>query len=235
MIEDVEPPRGVLFDAGGTLLGLHSERLTEALRRRGHSPASVEAAFWRTVVLLDSEFSPHAGEFDDWWRAWLYRLAEGCEVPAEEFCEVYEELNAEAFLWDAPVEGARECLDTLAAAGLRLGVVSNADGRIASALESAGLADRFEVIVDSGVVGVAKPDPEIFRHALVPLGLEPAHTWYLGDTVTYDAAAAEAAGLTSWIVDHGGLHVLDHPRRVGSLAEFTGLALEALRSPDRSR
>lgn len=235
MIEDLEPPRGVLFDAGGTLLGLHSERLTEALRRRGHTPASVEHAFWRTVVLLDSEFTPRAGEFEDWWRSWLHRLAERCEVPADEFCEIYEELNDEAFLWDLPVEGAQECLDTLASAGLRLGVVSNADGRIASALARAGLADRFEVIVDSTVVGVAKPDPAIFRHALEPLGLEPERTWYLGDTVTYDAAAAEAAGLTSWIVDHGGTHVLDHPRRVASLAEFTDLALAALRSPGRSR
>jgi putative hydrolase of the HAD superfamily len=104
-------------------------------------------------------------------------------------------------------------------------VVSNADGRIAHALERAGLADLLEVIVDSGVVGVEKPDPAIFAHALEPLGLAASQTWYLGDTVHYDAAAAEAAGMTSWIIDHGGLHTIPHPRRVTSLAEFADVVL----------
>jgi putative hydrolase of the HAD superfamily len=219
----------VLFDAGGTLVGLHAARLTEALERRGYAPACVDTAFWRTVVLLDTEFSPRTGAFDNWWLAWQRRLAEHCEIPGEVFCEVYDELNDEAFLWDSPLDGAAECLDALAGAGVRLGVVSNADGRIASALERAGLADRFEVIVDSAVVGVEKPDPAIFSHALGPLGLEPDEAWYLGDTVTYDAAAADAAGLTSWVVDHRGAHVLEHPRRVRSLGEFADLALAALR------
>lgn len=228
MIDDVRPPEGVLFDVGGTLLGLHAERLTEALGRRGYTPACVDTAFWRTVVLLDTEFAPGNGGFDSWWPAWQRRLAQHCEVPEDVFCEVYDELNGEAFLWDAPVTGAAECLDRLAGAGVRLGVVSNADGRIASALERAGIADRFEVIVDSAVVGVEKPDPAIFRHALEPLGLDPADTWYLGDTVTYDAAAAEAAGLTSWVVDHPGTGLLEHPRRVRDLAEFADLTLAAL-------
>lgn len=226
-MSDVGAPAGVLFDAGGTLVGLHAERLTAALRARGYEPGHVDSAFWRTVVLLDSEFAPGAGEFEHWWRAWQERLAHHCEVPAEAFCEVYDELDAEHFLWEAPVPGARECLEALVGAGVRVGVVSNADGRIASALERAGLAGYLEVIVDSGIVGVAKPDPAIFSHALVPLGLAPEETWFLGDTVTYDAAAAEAAGLVSWVVDHAGTHVLDHPRRVRGLAEFTERVLAA--------
>lgn len=227
MTQAVPAPEGVLFDAGGTLVALHAERLTAALRARGFEPGSVETAFWRTVVLLDSEFSPGAGQFNSWWRSWQERLANHCEVPVEAFREVYDELDAEHFLWESPVPGAAECLRTLAGAGLRVGVVSNADGRIASALERAGLSDLLEVIVDSAVVGVAKPDPRIFDHALEPLGLAPHEAWYLGDTVTYDAAAAEAAGLTSWVVDHSGTHVLDHPRRVRSLAEFTERVLRA--------
>jgi hypothetical protein len=43
--------------------------------------------------------------------------------------------------------------------------------------------------------------------------------------VTYDMAAADAAGLLGWVIDHRGLHTVDHPRRVASLAEFADRVL----------
>ncbi|CAN5277881.1 hypothetical protein BH20ACT8_BH20ACT8_00400 [soil metagenome] len=217
-------PHGVLFDAGGTLVRVNRERLEAALRSRGHEAADLEGAFWRTAVLLDSEFAPGVA-FESWWLDWQSRLAEHAEVPVAVMHEAYAECDAEWFLWEEPIEGAAACLTRLREAGVRVGVVSNADGRIAHALERAGLADLLEVIVDSGVVGVEKPDPAIFAHALEPLGLAASQTWYLGDTVHYDAAAAEAAGMTSWIIDHGGLHTIPHPRRVTSLAEFADVVL----------
>ena len=228
-IGQVPAPQGVLFDAGGTLVQVHVGRLAAGLEAAGcePDPAVLDRAFWETVVLLDTEFAPRTGAFGDWWERWLDRLAGSCGVPAAAFRDVYDELDADALLWEQPVDGALEALDRLRATGLPLGVVSNADGRIAQALERAGLADRFDVIVDSTLVGVHKPDPAIFAHAVDPLGLDPARTWYLGDTVAYDAAAAEAAGLTSWVIDHRGLHTVDHPRRVTSLGEFTDVVLAA--------
>lgn len=220
-------PRGVLFDAGGTLVQVHTERLADALRACGHDPEELDAAFWRTLVLLDHEFGPGAGDWGDWFPRWLRRFGRDCGVPDEVMAEAWRAADDAQHLWDHPIDGAAECLDRLRADGVRVGVVSNADGRIAAALERAGLADRCEVIVDSGVVGVAKPDPGVFRHALEPLGLEAAQTWYVGDTVAYDAAAADAAGLWSWVVDHQGLHTVEHPRRVASLAELADLAIAA--------
>ena len=226
-IGQVPPPQGVLFDAGGTLVQLDVARLTAALEDAGHVPSCVDTAFWRTLVLLDSDFSPGAGAFEHWWLAWQERFASQCAVPAEAFREIYDALDAEALLWRQAVPDAAAALDRLRAAGIPLGVVSNADGRIAAALADAGLAEHFDVIVDSTLVGVHKPDPAIFDHALRPMGLERASTWYLGDTVTYDAVAADAAGLTSWVIDHRGLHSLDHPRRVRSLDEFADVVLTA--------
>jgi HAD superfamily hydrolase (TIGR01509 family) len=222
-------PDGVLFDAGGTLVQVHVERLAAGLQAAGYDPdpSALDRAFWETIVLLDTDFSPANGAFDDWWQRWQSRLAAGCGVPAETFRAVYDALDAEALLWEQPVDGAAEALDRLRAAGVRTGVVSNADGRIAEALARAGLADRVDVIVDSTVVGVHKPDPAIFTHALEPLGLDAERTWYLGDTVAYDAAAADAAGLTSWVVDHRRLHTVAHPRRVASLTEFADAVLAA--------
>jgi len=60
---------------------------------------------------------------------------------------------------------------------------------------------------------------------LEPLGLRPEHAWYLGDTVHYDAAGAEAAGLTAWVIDHGGTHTVPYPRRVATLGAFADAVL----------
>lgn len=219
------PPRGVLFDAGGTLVQVHEDRLAAALRRRGADPRDLGHAFWRTLILMEDEFAPGAGDFQAWWSRWLSRFASGCGVPATTMEAAWEEADDERHLWDDPLPGAVECLTRLREAEIKIGVVSNADGRIASALEQAGLARLLDVIVDSTVVGVHKPDPAIFAYALGPLGLEAHEVWYLGDTVAYDAAAADAAGLVSWVIDHPGLHVSPHPRRVRTLTEFADTVL----------
>jgi putative hydrolase of the HAD superfamily len=68
-------------------------------------------------------------------------------------------------------------------------------------------------VVDSHVVGVAKPDPRIFEPALAALGLPASpRVAYVGDTVFYDVRAAAAAGLTPLLHDPFGFHAADpHP------------------------
>jgi len=219
--------RGVLFDAGGTLVQLHVERLAAALRERGADPHDLDSAFWRSLVLMDAEL---AGDLpDDWdWDTWWFGvLARHSDLPVDLLADAWREADDEWHLWEQPMDGAAECLTRLREAGLRVGVVSNAYGKVREGLTRAGLAHLLEVIVDSSEVGVAKPDPAIFNHALKPLGLAPEETWYLGDTLAFDAAAAEAAGITAWIIDHRGLHTTDYPRRVSTLTEFADLALAA--------
>lgn len=235
MRETAVPPvqrlRGVLFDAGGTLVQVHTERLADALRARGVEPSNLDDAFWATLVGLDAELGLEGAshEWVDWWPGWLRGMAERSGVDVGVMTDAWEEADAAQQLWDDPIPGAAECLTRLAEGGLRLGIVSNADGRVESALERAGLAHLVEVIVDSGAVGVAKPDPAIFDYALGPLGLKPQETWYLGDTVTFDVRGAEAAGIEAWVIDHRGLHTVEHRRRVSSLAEFADAALAAAR------
>jgi len=105
---------------------------------------------------------------------------------------------------------SRSGLAALAASGVVLGVVSNADGTVATQLSEHRLAQvgpgpgvELAVLVDSAAVDVAKPDPAIFTHALGPAGARPDRTWDVGDTVVLDVAAAQAAGI-------GALHLDPH-------------------------
>ena len=90
-----------------------------------------------------------------------------------------------------------------AIAGLRpVAVVTNNNGTaIAQCLEmelcqiGPGPLPEVAAIVDSGVIGIAKPDPRIFTPALEALGTSAARTLYVGDTVHADVLGASAAGM----------------------------------------
>ena len=108
-----------------------------------------------------------------------------------------------------------------------MGVVSNASGQIEAMLRRSiaqvGPGEHVEmrVIVDSHVVGVAKPDPAIFDHALPSFGeFETGRIAYVGDSVTMDIASASAAGLHPILLDPYDDHVGADFERIGSLAEL---------------
>ena len=133
-----------------------------------------------------------------------------------------------AALWRRPIAGACEALRALAAEGLRLGVVSNAEGTAEARLAElaicqvgAGAGVRVEVVIDSHVVGVEKPDPAIFGHALRAMVLDPARCVYVGDSVTIDVAGASKAGLLPVLLDPYG-EAETSAARVRSLADLLG-------------
>jgi putative hydrolase of the HAD superfamily len=114
-----------------------------------------------------------------------------------------------ALLWRWPIPESVEALTALAAAGMPLGVVSNASGQIESMLRRSAVCQvgpgpgvPVRCVVDSEVVGVAKPDPAIFDHAAPHFpGLDRARIAYVGDSVTMDVGGATAAGLHPILVD----------------------------------
>jgi 2-haloacid dehalogenase len=99
-----------------------------------------------------------------------------------------------------PFGDARAAIDRAITTGLRLAVLSNSGtGAARGALEHAGLADALAAIMGSDAVGVFKPHPGIYRHALRELDVRPqaacmvaAHAW--------DIAGAARVGMrTAWI------------------------------------
>jgi putative hydrolase of the HAD superfamily len=111
----------------------------------------------------------------------------------------------------------------LGASGMPIAVVSNNDGTAAAQLADFAIAQigsgpwtSVAAIVDSGELGIAKPDPAIFRPALDALGTDPALTLYVGDTVHADVLGATRAGMPVVQLDPLGLHAeFLHERAVG--------------------
>ena len=87
-----------------------------------------------------------------------------------------------------------------------------------------GIEDRFDVVVVSGEIGFAKPDPRVFDAALSSLGVAAEGTWHVGDNPDTDVAGARAAGLVAvWLNRDGASHdAVVADREVSSLAELFG-------------
>jgi putative hydrolase of the HAD superfamily len=119
-------------------------------------------------------------------------------IPRESLGQVRDclgRMHRERHLWSSVAERSAEALERLRQAGLKLGVVSNSDGRVEQALDAAGLRPYFDVIIDSALVGVEKPDPRIFHAALDALGVSADETLYVGDLYEVDVLGARAAGV----------------------------------------
>ncbi|MGV9762812.1 HAD family hydrolase [Micromonospora tulbaghiae] len=89
-----------------------------------------------------------------------------------------------------------DVLDALREHGHRLALISNATSETAEAWADGPLARRFDIAVFSCAVGLAKPDPAIYRTAAQRLGVAPADCVYVGDGADGELAGAAAVGMT---------------------------------------
>jgi len=105
----------------------------------------------------------------------------------------------------APCADALAFLDTLAAAGLPVGLVTNAAAAYQrDKLTRLGLLDRFAVLVGVDELGRGKPDPQVFGLACTRLGVRAEECAYVGDELDVDARGARDAGLLGiWLDRHG--------------------------------
>ena len=125
-------------------------------------------------------------------------------------------------VWCQPVPGSRDALRAMASVGVRLAVTSNSDGTVADHLArhewlqvGPGPGVTVEVVTDSGVVGVGKPDARVFDATIAGLGLAADRILHVGDSVVYDVAGAEAVGMQAVHMDPFGLCHGDHPHIAG--------------------
>jgi putative hydrolase of the HAD superfamily len=94
--------------------------------------------------------------------------------------------------------------ERLVASGVKVGVISNWDSRLASILDGIGLGGLIDTVVCSAAERLHKPDPRIFQLACCRGGVRPARSAHVGDHVYADVIGARAAGMTAVLIDRYG-------------------------------
>src|SRR5919112_2706963 len=118
--------------------------------------------------------------------------------------EVDRFVDAEHEVWrpaHAVLGSAQALLAALRSRGFKTGVVANSWPEPARVLRrdaaDLGLAPHLDTLVFSSEVGVAKPDPRIFMHALGELDVDPIDAVYVGDRLDTDVQGAANVGMTT--------------------------------------
>jgi HAD superfamily hydrolase (TIGR01509 family) len=199
------PPRGLLFDYGGTLVEevrFDVRAGNEALlARAAHKPSHINLK--HVLARADRVSMEIAARRDQFqletpWPT-LTRLIH--DFLGIRFVEPLAEL--EMMFWKAsvttkPMNGAREALEQFHRSGLPTGVVSNSSfGQDVLRYELAkhGLADRLKFIVVSAEYSVRKPSVLLLETAAAKLGVPCKDIWFVGDGLDTDVAGAKAAGM----------------------------------------
>ncbi|WP_457638208.1 HAD family hydrolase [Oceanithermus sp.] len=196
----------IFFDVGGTLLLANPlDWLKPLLDRWGI------AADWRRLA----EAGPRAFDYYNrnhlaardlesslnLWRQTDRMLLEGLGV--ENAGEVAQRLVSswrEPEIW-VVAPHAREVLRELRRRGKKLLVVSNWDALLPEVLRVVDLADYFDDLVVSSLVGAAKPDRRIFEEALARAGTAPEQTLHVGDEPLADGEGPAALGIKTLLVE----------------------------------
>ncbi len=224
--------RGVFLDAGGVLVLPGWERVIRILNIYGVNARADELAGKDPVARFEVDRPDHPAARTDasrwaWYVQRVLALA-GIDV-GDNGQSILRDIRAEhqrRNLWDKVPDDVREALVRLRRAGLRLIVVSNSDGTVATLLERLALAEMFDFIIDSECVGVEKPHPEIFRIALHRAGLGAHQVIHIGDLYQVDVLGARAAGIPAALLDMAGLYgEVDCPR-FRTLSAFADWLLE---------
>lgn len=209
--------RAVFFDLGGTLLIMRRDRIvSRILDMNGYdaSPERVRAAYFRVEPSWLLEYgnkNATSAESEE-----SYRLLDSM-VFKELFPGLPEAESTRASrlmrgMWpevqrSIPLElypDAEPTLGRLKSGGYKLALVSNAPPDAVKTIESLGLPKYISVIVVSGVVGVSKPNPEIFRLAMERAGVGPADAVHVGDLYDADVQGARNAGIDGVLLDRDG-------------------------------
>jgi putative hydrolase of the HAD superfamily len=227
--------RVVTLDALGTLVELRqpAPQLASELRARGAEVSERQAAAAIAEEIAYYRAHLHAGRdlasllvlrrrCAALLRDALHRAGAGISGLSQ--TDVLEALLAA--LRFEPYPEVPDALGELRARGHRVIVVSNWDVSLHEMLDRTGLRALVDGAISSAEVGVAKPDPEIFRRALALAGGPADGAMHAGDSLEHDVAGAFAAGLRPVLVARTGppAAVPAGVDVVGSLGELVALA-----------
>lgn len=218
-------PQALLLDAGDTLLFFDAEAVAYELRALGVSaePAALDCALHAAKRAYQARLAT-GHHHEDGWNVLMSELLSQAGVALDvvnQHLPALRRIHDDFYFWRKVPDELPAALERARAAGLKLAIVSNSEGRLRSVLERVGLDEHFELVIDSHLEGVQKPDPEIFRRALVRLGVPAERSVYAGDIPEVDVQGAERVGMRGVLIDGGGHYAsLASVPRARSVAEL---------------
>jgi putative hydrolase of the HAD superfamily len=216
----------VFLDAGGVLVFPNWTRISRALAAHGVHVEPDVLARAEPLAKKRLDVSQTITATNDAGRGWMYfnllfreagvSLNPDVEAALAELHAYHKESN----LWELVPSGVLPALAALRARGLKLTIVSNANGKLRVLFDRLALAGCVDCLLDSHDEKVEKPDPRFFDIALERSGARRETTIHVGDLYHVDVVGARAAGLRGVLLDEAGLYPdVDCPR-VRSLAEL---------------
>ncbi len=222
MVRDFVGVEAVVTDVGGVLLLPDPDAFRQHLAPFGICPTDDQCsrAHYTGMAAIDTLGK---GDFTFANRA----IVEFLGIAQEHHDDATTAVEAVYERSFVPIPGVGEQLRRLRESGVTLAVVSNGTGEVETKLAGHGICAVAEggdlpevaVVVDSGVVGLEKPDPAIFALALQVLNVPAERCIYLGDTVHFDVNGSFAAGLRPVHVTALAGCAGDHPH-FRNLCEF---------------
>lgn len=210
--------RVVFFDVGNTLLFPNRAKMLASLPPDRHPTLEQWQALERKTK-IEFDQGMQAGRIDHgfWWTFHTYLLQGLGEGMA--FRDEFVQNTQNSANWDHIPAGTRDVLKRISQK-FRIAVISNADGGIERVLSRCGIADCFESITDSAIVGVEKPRREIFEAALAAMNASAAESLYVGDVYSVDYIGARNTGMDAILLDVAGTYRDRDLPRVESLPQL---------------
>jgi len=211
----------LFFDVGNTLLFPSREKMLRSLHAQKIFPSEelLQHLERQTKQAFDELVESHSTVDHGFWWMFYSRLLQELGIADESTCSDLVACTQISANWCEIRPGTRDALLRLRER-YRLAVISNADGKIADALDRAGILDCFETVTDSGIIGKEKPHPAIFQAALRSLGANPATSLYVGDVYCVDYLGATSVGMQCVLFDAPGAYAQQGMPRVQSLNEL---------------
>lgn len=191
----------LFLDAGGVLVHPSWARVSAALADAGVMVDAARLAAAEPYAMRVLDEAAVIGATDDRKRGWMYfnlildqvgvPLSDATDAALASLRDYHQAYN----LWEQVDEDVVPALQAFRQRGLRLVVVSNANGRLRQLFDRLDLTRWFDAMLDSHEWGVEKPDPRLFHLALAESGAVAERTVHVGDLYHVDVAGARQAGL----------------------------------------
>src|SRR5436853_7705133 len=207
------PAKAIFFDLGETLVtqNIEDNMVTKnALREispilpRRVSPERLFEFYREGYTINETIRSRHHVEIpiQVWMRQLLERIIEG--NPSDQLVNTAIEIIVKARAANGVAfDDAHSTMQKLSGRDVKLGIISNVSSHEVAMriLDNVGLTEYFDQVVTSARVGIRKPDPGIFRYALMQFKARPEEAVMVGDSELHDIGGGYISGLKTVLVE----------------------------------